>query len=214
MPNWCNNGITLKHKDPAMVQRAQEALASGTLLNEFFPCPAELHEHNSPQRDPELAQRFIVEYGAPDWYDWQVKNWGTKWDVGSDGMLERVDANTLQASFDALAPMGKLVIYGFASMLPKDGRVNWLKLAWDWWRTPRFNPLAMTTSNRSVMAANLSFLSAEAPRLREGMLWLLERFADGRLAPPPVEPFPLVDAAQAHRRIESGQSVGKLVLIP
>jgi NADPH:quinone reductase-like Zn-dependent oxidoreductase len=46
------------------------------------------------------------------------------------------------------------------------------------------------------------------------MLWLLERFADGRLVPPPVEPFPLIDAAQAHRRIESGQSVGKLVLVP
>lgn len=46
------------------------------------------------------------------------------------------------------------------------------------------------------------------------MHWLLERFADGRLQPPPVAGFPLVDAAQAQRRIESGQSVGKLVLLP
>ena len=101
MPNWCNNGITLKHKDPAMIQRAQEALASGTLLNEFFPCPAELHEHDSPQRDEALAKRFLEQYGASCWYDWQVKNWGTKWDVGSDGMMERVDPNTLTASFDS-----------------------------------------------------------------------------------------------------------------
>lgn len=137
--------------------------------------------------------------------------------IAPGGFHAVFDANgvsTLQASFDALAPMGKLVIYGFASMLPKDGRVNWLKLAWDWWRTPRFNPLDMTTSNRSVLAANLSFLSAEAPLLRRGMLWLLERFADGRLVPPPVEAFALVDAAKAHQRIESGQSVGKLVLRP
>ena len=137
--------------------------------------------------------------------------------IAPAGFYAVFDANgvaTLQASFDLLAPMGKLVIYGFASMLPKDGRVNWLKLAWDWWRTPRFNPLAMTTGNRSVMAANLSFLSAQAPLLREGMLWLLDRFADGRLAPPPVEAFPLDAAAHAQQRIESGQSVGKLVLRP
>ena len=135
---------------------------------------------------------------------------------GAEGAL-LFDANgvaTLRDSFELLAPMGKLAVYGFASMLPKDGRLNWLRLGWDWLRTPRFNPLDMTTSNRSVLAANLSFLSAQAPLLREGMLWLLERFADGRLAPPPVETFALVDAAKAQQRIESGHSVGKLVLLP
>ena len=137
--------------------------------------------------------------------------------IATGGYHAIFDANgvaTLRDSFEQLAPMGKLLIYGFASMLPKGGRVNWLRLAWDWWRTPRFNPLDMTTTNRSVLAANLSFLWAEAPLLRRGMLWLLERFADGRLRPPPIETFPLVDAAQAQRRIESGQSVGKLVLRP
>ena len=119
MPNWCNNSITLRHADSQMVQRAQEALTRGELLNEFFPCPAELHEHVSPQRDEELAQRFLDQYGASCWYDWQVKNWGTKWDVGgNDSINERVDPNTLQASFDsAWAPpteaYAKLCALGF-----------------------------------------------------------------------------------------------------
>ena len=125
------------------------------------------------------------------------------------------DANgvaTLGASYRHLAPTGRLVVYGFHSMLPHDGRLNWLRLARDWLRTPRFNPLRMTQENRSVLAANLSFLQSHAPALREGMLWLLERFADGRLQPLPVERYPLVDAATAQRRLESGQTVGKLVL--
>ena len=46
------------------------------------------------------------------------------------------------------------------------------------------------------------------------MLWLLERFASGELVPLPVETWPLVQAAEAQRRIESGQTVGKLALIP
>jgi len=127
------------------------------------------------------------------------------------------DANgvaTLRQSYAHLAPTGRLVIYGFHSMLPHDGRLNWLRLAWDWLRTPRFNPLDMTQSNRSVLAANLSFLQSEAPRLREGMRWLMQRFESRELQPLPVETFPLERAADAQRRIESGQSIGKIALLP
>lgn len=102
MPNWCSNKITLKHDNPEMVDRAQEALGRGELLNEFFPCPPELHEHVSPQRDEALAKQFIEKYGAPCWYDWQVQNWGTKWDVGGDHeLVKRTDPNTVEASFDS-----------------------------------------------------------------------------------------------------------------
>jgi NADPH:quinone reductase-like Zn-dependent oxidoreductase len=133
-----------------------------------------------------------------------------------EGFEAIFDANgvaTLKQSYAHLAPTGRLAIYGFHSMLPRDGRLNWLRMAWDWLRTPRFSPLDMTQSNRSVIAANLSFLQSHAEQLREGMLWLLERFADGRLRPLPVETFPLEQAAKAQARLESGQTVGKLVLL-
>jgi synaptic vesicle membrane protein VAT-1 len=72
----------------------------------------------------------------------------------------------------------------------------------------------MTRDNKSVLACNLSFLSGEAERLREVMLWLLERFADGRLTPPPITTYRLDQAADAQRAIEGGRTVGMLVLIP
>lgn len=132
--------------------------------------------------------------------------------AGFDAIFDANGVATLRDSFNHLAPTGRLVIYGFHSMLPRDGRLNWLRLAWDWLRTPRFNPLQMTQHNRSVLAANLSFLQSHAPRLREGMRWLLAHFESGALQPLPVESFPFEQVADAHRRIESGQSVGKLVL--
>ena len=126
MPNWCNNDITLRHKDPAMIQRAQEALASGTLLQEFFPCPQDLIDtvagsFGDTEKQAELEakeQANLKKYGYKNWYDWNVANWGTKWDVGSDGLMQRLDANTLQASFDsAWAPpteaYAKLCSLGF-----------------------------------------------------------------------------------------------------
>jgi NADPH:quinone reductase-like Zn-dependent oxidoreductase len=133
--------------------------------------------------------------------------------AGYDAIFDANGVSTLRQSYAHLAPTGRLAIYGFHSMLPRNGRLNWLRLAWDWLRTPRFNPLDMTQSNRSVLAANLSFLQTHAADLREGMLWLLERFADGRLLPLPVETFPLEHAAKAQRRLESGQTLGKLVLV-
>lgn len=143
--------------------------------------------------------------------------WARAEQLAPDGFQAIFDANgvaTLKQSYAHLAPTGRLVIFGFASMLPRDGRLNWFKLALDWLKTPRFNPLDMTQSNRSVLAANLSFLQAHAPTMQAGMDWLLDRFASGELQPLPVETFPLEQAAEAQRRIESGQTVGKLALIP
>jgi NADPH:quinone reductase-like Zn-dependent oxidoreductase len=134
--------------------------------------------------------------------------------AGYDAVFDANGVSTLRGSWDHLAPMGKLLIYGFASMLPRNGRLNWLRLAWDWLRTPRFNPLQMTQTNRSVLACNLSFLSAHAGRLAEGMRWLLARFEAGELRAPPVTPYPLARAADAQRAIESGTTTGKLVLRP
>jgi NADPH:quinone reductase-like Zn-dependent oxidoreductase len=133
---------------------------------------------------------------------------------GFQAVFDANGVSTLGQSYAHLAPMGKLCIYGFASMLPHDGKLNWLKMAWDWLRTPRFNPLDMTQSNKSVLAANLSFLSEHAALLRSGMLELIGLFEAGQLVAPPVTEFALADAAKAQASIESGQTVGKLALIP
>src|SRR6056297_2509123 len=137
--------------------------------------------------------------------------------LAPDGLDAVFDANgveTLKKSYDHLASTGRLMVYGFHTMLPKTGRMNYLKLAVDWLRTPRFNPLHMTRDHKSVLAANLSFLQSHAPSLREGMLWLLGRFEGGELKPLPVETWSLEDAGKAQQRIESGRTVGKLALIP
>lgn len=138
--------------------------------------------------------------------------------ISAQGFEAIYDANgvsTLAMSYRHLAPTGRLCIYGFASMLPKGrGLPNWPKLAWDWLRTPRFNPLDMTSTNRSVIACNLSFLSAQGPRLIRGMNWLLARFTAGELSPPPITVFALEDAARAQAALESGLTTGKLVLKP
>lgn len=118
MPNWCNNTVEIQHEDPAMIERVRKSFNEGALLSEFFPCPAELHEHESPIRDTELSTRFMEQYGATDWYNWQVQNWGTKWDIGADGYVAEDNDAGLTLTFDSAwsPPIGayeKLLELGF-----------------------------------------------------------------------------------------------------
>ena len=132
---------------------------------------------------------------------------------GYDVVLDANGAATLRKSYGHLARGGKLVVYGFHSMIPRHGgRPNWMKLAIDWLRTPRFNPLRMTGENRSVLAFNLSYLFDRVELLREAIERLLEDADAGRIAPPPILTWPLGAVRQAHRALESGTTVGKLIL--
>jgi NADPH:quinone reductase-like Zn-dependent oxidoreductase len=134
---------------------------------------------------------------------------------GYDVVLDANGVSTLRRSYQHLAPTGRLVIYGFHSMLPRQGgRPSWLKLAWDWLRTPRFNPLELTGANKSVLAFNLSYLFEQRALLEEAMGRMLGWLDEGRLTPPPVTRFALERVAEAHRALESGTTVGKLVLVP
>lgn len=109
MPNWCSNGLTLTHSDPKMITRAQAALSRGEFLQEFIPCPQDLIDTVSgfvPEQEALEAKQAVnrEKYGYSTWYDFNVANWGTKWDV-TDASVEVVDPNTLKASFEtAWAP--------------------------------------------------------------------------------------------------------------
>lgn len=81
MPNWCNNWTHFRHNDRAQAERMIEALDNRRLFQEFHPCPSELRDTTSPNRDETNAQLMLEKYGSADWYTWCVENWGTKWDT-------------------------------------------------------------------------------------------------------------------------------------
>lgn len=133
---------------------------------------------------------------------------------GYDAVFDANGVETLRDSYDHLATPGRLVVYGFATMLPRGrGRPSWRKLAIDWLRTPRFDPLKMTNENRSVLAFNLSYLFERKQDLLPAFDRLLKWAGDGRIQPPRVTEMPLDQVAAAHRALESGDTTGKLVLV-
>jgi len=133
---------------------------------------------------------------------------------GFDIALDPNGAETLMASYRHLRPAGRLIIYGFATLLERGrGRPNWLKLIAGYYRTPRFNPLKMTNSNKSVMAFNLSYLFDRKEAFAEAMGELMGWLEAGQITALPVKEYALDDVARAQRDLESGTTVGKLALV-
>lgn len=132
---------------------------------------------------------------------------------GYDAILDANGPATLRQSYRHLAPEGRLVVYGFATMLRRGkGLRSWPHLLVGRLRLARFDPLDMTTKNRSVMAFNLSFLFERRDLLAEAMDELLAHVEAERLVAPTIRTFPLAAAAEAHRALAGGRTVGKLVL--
>lgn len=70
----------------------------------------------------------------------------------------------------------------------------------------------MTADNKSVMAFNLSFLFDRRDILEESMAQLLHWVKRGLLKVSKVTAYPLKEVGKAHSDLESGQTMGKLVL--
>jgi hypothetical protein len=126
MPNWCNNVVELAHEDPAMLERAKDALNRGEFLQEFIPVPEDLKitagflgDADEQKKLEEATARNVEKYGYGNWYDYCVNEWGTKWDVGGDGVTAEIEDGRITTSFDSawsppIQAYEKLVDLGFS----------------------------------------------------------------------------------------------------
>lgn len=83
MPNWCDNTLTITG-DRDKILKLWEALNNGAgFLATLRPEP----DYEKVEVDP----AFPSDEGKPDpmpaWWNWRVQNWGTKWEVDTEGQV-------------------------------------------------------------------------------------------------------------------------------
>ena len=91
MPNWCDNQITIKGPNSVIdkiekIVKEESDDAKNGLLQFLHPMPKELLDIEAgpiakTKAEKNARQARKLEFGAENWYDWRVNNWGTKWEV-------------------------------------------------------------------------------------------------------------------------------------
>lgn len=128
---------------------------------------------------------------------------------GFDIVLDAISGEYFQPSYQAMTQGGRHVIYGAANWTPTGDKPGWLRLAWQYLRRPTLDPTSMIGENKSVMAFNLVWMFDKAAELAK----LAKELQEMELPAPHVgEVFDFDHAPSALRRLQTGRTVGKLVL--
>jgi NADPH:quinone reductase-like Zn-dependent oxidoreductase len=130
---------------------------------------------------------------------------------GVDVILDPIGGSSFTASYRMLAPLGRLVMFGLSAAAPP-GERSWWKVFRAWRATPRFDPLSMINRNRGVFGLHVGHLWDERAQLAPLMEMLLAELRAGRIRPVVARTFPLEQAGEAHRFIQSRSNIGKVVL--
>jgi len=141
----------------------------------------------------EAGADYVINYEQEDFVEKVNDLTGGK---GVDVILDSIGGKVAEKSLDCLAMYGRLVNFGNAS-----GEIGQVKT------------VDLHSSCRAVLGFSLGTTRNNRPELlRETAERVLEYLADGRLDIKIGNTFSIEEASEAHRLIESRQSVGKIVL--
>jgi NADPH2:quinone reductase len=132
--------------------------------------------------------------GADDLHGALIEaNGGRKVDV----VLEMAGGQVFDASLRALAPFGRLVVYGIASREQREVSSGFLM-----------------RKSKSVIGFYLGHCVGRRDMMEEPLADLFERAARGELRPQMGGTYPLSEVRRAHEDLQSRRTSGKLLLDP
>lgn len=146
----------------------------------------------------ELARQMgadvLVNYTESNWVEQVLDATGGK---GVDVALEMVGGDVFNQTVKCLATFGRLVVFGAASG-----------------EQARMYPGALMARNQSVIGFFLPQILRKPELLQPSLVELLTYLSEGKLKLTIGGVFPLEDAAEVHRLLQSRRTTGKLVLEP
>ena len=113
MPNWCRNRVTVFGKEEDISKISEIFSDKKSIFAHIIKSPDWKRLPNEKGQFPQLEQMknpkgevMWETYNFPDgknddrWYDWNIQNWGTKWDITADSVdMESYDSEQLEIEF-------------------------------------------------------------------------------------------------------------------
>jgi NADPH:quinone reductase len=142
----------------------------------------------------QLGADAAIDYTKEGWKDEVLEYTNGK---GVDVALEMAGGDIFHQTLDCLAPFGRLVVYGVAS-----GQFT------------RMNPARLMGKNLSVIGFFLPQIMRKSELYQQSLQELLTYVQTGKLTLAIGGVYPLEQAAEVHRLLQSRKTHGKLILVP
>lgn len=136
MPNWCENRVSFYSDNTEEISKLKEIFNSDNVFQKIKPAP---DWKNTPREDGALpikrecknsdGQIVYTTYDFPDgknddrWYDWNVNNWGTKWDIDG-GISDGDDEYSFEIYFETAWAPAEGIYYELRDKYP-DVDITW-----------------------------------------------------------------------------------------
>jgi NADPH:quinone reductase-like Zn-dependent oxidoreductase len=124
-------------------------------------------------------------------------------------VLESIGGKVFEESFKALAPSGRIIIYGGAHFMSQSSRPNYFNVFYKYLTRPKVDPLELSNINKSVMGFNLIYLWDRPDELNSMAIEILKM----NLQRPHVgKVFSFGKLISALKYFQTGRSIGKVVV--
>jgi NADPH2:quinone reductase len=145
-------------------------------------------------RARQLGADEAIDYTDPSWPRAVRRLTGGR---GTDLLLEMTGGVTLSRALQALAPFGRMVVYGLASRQPA-----------------HVDTQRLVVPNHSITGFYLGAYIGRRELIRSTLEELIDYVLDKRLQLQVGAVLPLAQASEAHRLLEGRKTLGKVVLQP
>ena len=165
----------------------------------------------SPGKHERLRQMGITHAIGYDRFDEQVLE--LTGGRGVDLALDAVGGESFRRSYRALAPTGRLMMFGASGMVVGTRRRLGPALKTVVGMRP-FWPMQLLQQNKGVHGINMGHLWGEVALLGRELRAVLEGVEAGAFVPIVDAQVPFAEARKAHERLQDRQNFGKVVLVP
>ena len=151
-----------------------------------------------------------IDYRQQDWLPALMSLTANR---GVELIIDPLGGPNWKKSYRALRATGRMGVFGMsvASASGISGKIRALKAILG---MPRFNPIGLMNSNKSVFGLNLGHMWGEGEKVAGWMREIMRGLSEGWVRPHVDRSFPFDQIADAHTHIESRKNIGKVVLVP
>ena len=160
------------------------------------------------ERLKDMGVDFCIDYTKEDVTD-KIMEYTDGY--GVDLIIDPVGGKQWAESYNLLAPMGKLIVYGNQNLVQGKTR-SMLALAKEFLTMPKIKPFEMIGKNKAIMGYHLGRLKGAEHKIKRAMAGIYKMIEAGHVSPVVGKVFSFDEVSQAHDYIQKRKNFGKVLL--